>query len=661
MKTNIPSQIRFVANIYLCGLLVFSAFRFTLLIFNWTTSLEVPTMTLVRAFIMGWRFDTVISGYILILPFLLFNIFSWLGVKMERPTKWLLFFVMIAYAFSFFICAADIPYFDHFLTRITTAVLAWRHDPMFMFKVVFADLYNYPFIALYIFITILFIKTLIRFRRRFLFQYSHEMTGKVNITKTKNIILSVMALGLMFFGIRGRIITKAPIQWGTAYFSNYHFANELGLNPVFTYMRSYLDYRNPENIGVHFMNDTLAIKTIQRSYGITESRFDSPIARSVQPKGNELKANVVIVLMESMSMTKLGIDGNPENMTPVLDSLSKTSYFFNNIFCSGIHPFTGIYSTLFSFPSLMNQHPLQFNDNNVQPFTGIGRSLADKDYQTIFFCTQDVEFDNMSGFLKANGYKDAIGAGDYNSKERYDPTGVPDDIMFEHAVSKLTEMHKNNKPFFASILTGSDHAPYHLPDRSKEGFNPHSGTLEKRVVEYADWSIGKFLRLAVKQEWFKNTLFVFVADHGSSFRNYYEMSLSFYRTPLIMYAPDILKKDTTVERAGGQMDIYPTIMGLLNMKYINNTLGVDLLHDKREYVCFNGNDKLGCVNDSLLWFKLMISDREYLYPYKTKQSIPLIDKYKAEADSMKLFSKAMMQITQWLIRNKKVGPQTLHP
>lgn len=660
MKSIIPSQVRFIANIYLSGLLIFTAFRFTLLVVNWTTSLEVPTGILVKAFLMGWRFDTTISCYILALPFLCFNLLSWFQIKMERPSKWIFFLLFILYILSFFICAADIPYFEHFLTRITIAVFAWKSDPMFMFKIAFADLYNYPFLALFVFLTILFIKTLIRFRRRFLFQYSHEITGKVNMSRTKNIVISILAMGILFLGIRGRIESKSPIQWGTAYFSNYHFANELGLNPVFTYMRSYLNSMDPDNIGIHFMDDTLAVRTVQRYYGITHAKFDSPIARSIQPKGDELKANVVIVLMESMSMTKMGLDGNTENMTPVLDSLTKRSLFFSNIFSAGIHTFNGVYGTLFSLPSLMNQHPLQFNDNNLQPFTGIGRTLADRDYQTVFFCTHDVEFDNNSGFLKGNGFKEAIGESDYNSKEVYKPTGVPDDIMLEYAVSKLSDLHKSNKPFFAAMLTGSDHGPYHLPDRSREGFKPHTGTLEKKVVEYADWSIGKFLRLAAKQDWFNNTLFVFVADHGAPFRNYYEMPLSFHRIPLIMYAPGILKKDTIIDRVGGQLDIYPTIMGLLNIKYINNTLGIDLLHDKRDFICFSANDKLGCVNDSLFWFKLFSSDREYLYPYKTRQSVQLIDKYRAQADSMKLFSKAMLQATQWLILNKKVGPQTPH-
>ena len=658
MKLKVPSHLRFITNLYLAGILFFTAFRVTLLVFNWPASLEVPTMILVRSFFMGWRFDTTISGYILGLPLLLFSLISVLHIKAERPSKIILFFICLLYTGAFLICAADIPYFDHFLTRITVAALAWRHDPMFMFKVVFADLYNYPFLAMFVILTVLFVRTVIRFRRRFLFQYSHEFTGKVTLSKMKIAVASLLAMALMFWGIRGRLESKSPIQWGTAFFSNYHFANELGLNPVYTFMRSYLNSIDPNNSGVHFLNDTIALNTVKRNYGITSSPFNSPIARAVQPGGAEIKANVVIVLMESMAMTKMGIDGNKENMTPVLDSLTKKSYFFNNVFSSGIHTFTGVYSTLFSFPTLMNQHPMRFNDSNLQPFTGIGRTLADKNYHTLFFCTHDVEFDNMSGFLKANGFKDAIGKSDYNSKESYDPTGVPDDIMLEYAVHKFTELSKNNKPFLATILTGSDHGPYHLPNRDKEGFHPHTNTLEKNVVEYADWSIGKFLKLAQKETWFKNTLFVFVADHGAPFRNYYGMPLSFFRVPLIMYAPEILKKDTIVQRVGGQIDVFPTIMGLLNMKYINNTLGIDLLKDKRDYTCFSAYNELGCTNDSLYWYKLLIVDREHLHPFKTKQSIELMDKYRSQADSMRLFSESMLQATQWLIKNKKVGPQT---
>ncbi|NIW79842.1 MAG: sulfatase-like hydrolase/transferase, partial [Calditrichae bacterium] len=86
--------------------------------------------------------------------------------------------------------------------------------------------------------------------------------------------------------------------------------------------------------------------------------YQSPIARKIEPVESPRYENVILVLMENMSAGKMGIFGNPAHLTPHLDSLAThQSYFFNNFYSSGIHTFTGIYSTLFGFPPLLSKHP----------------------------------------------------------------------------------------------------------------------------------------------------------------------------------------------------------------------------------------------------------------------------------------------------------------
>jgi phosphoglycerol transferase MdoB-like AlkP superfamily enzyme len=303
----------------------------------------------------------------------------------------------------------------------------------------------------------------------------------------------------------------------------------------------------------------------------------------------------------------------------------------------------------------MNQHPMIANENTIQPFTGIAKMLNQFGYQSIFFCPHDEEFDNMSGFLKANGFQKIIGQKDFPSDEIISAMGVPDDILFEHVVSELNKMSTSEKPFLASILTGSDHKPIYIP--TNKGFVPKTKEAQQQIVEYADWSINKFLKLCSTQPWYENTIFVFLADHGSWYRDCYEMNLSYHKIPLLIFAPKILPKAKMIDAVGGQIDVFPTLMGLLNHPYINNTMGIDLLKEGRKYICFSADDRLGCVNNQYFWYYNYAAGNEYLLHYRDKDPKQYLQQFPLLADTLKNYAHSMLQTTQWLIENKKVGPQ----
>ena len=138
-------------------------------------------------------------------------------------------------------------------------------------------------------------------------------------------------------------------------------------------------------------------------------------------------------------------------------------------------------------------------------------------------------------------------------------------------------------------MTASDHGPYIIP----EYFKPKPNDLTKQIVEYADWSIGKFISNAKKKRWFENTIFVFISDHGTALSPVYEMPLNYHHSPLIILSPNILEESKTYSQIGGQIDVFPTIMGLLNFTYLNNTFGMDLLKAKRPFIYFSADDKYG--------------------------------------------------------------------
>lgn len=645
---------QFILLIYITGLLFFTGFRVLLLLAEISQLSILPDKTwlLLQSFAIGFRFDTVISGYILALPLVLLafaSIFRWENKMLYR---FITGFIILLYIVAFIICATDIPYFIYYFSRLTIAVLNWIDSPAFMFKMVFQEFKFAVFVVLFLIVAAVFTYIVIKLHRKYLVKRKFNKGVSKKRFITVNIIVSLLSFCVLFIGIRGRIEQKSPIRVGTAFFSNYAFPNQLALNPVFTFIRSYLDSKRPENKRIQILDDRTAVANTKSYFGIPEnSGFDSPVARRITASGAELKANVVVVIMESMSASKMGRFGNPDKLTGVLDSLAEISYSFDNIYSAGIHTRNGIYSTLFSYPALLRQHPM---DKVVVPnFTGFPNTLSANGYETIFFTTHDDQFDNMGGFLNSNSFHKVVSKKDYPAEKVMSTLGVCDDYLFEYSIPLLNELSNTGKPFFAAYMTASDHAPYIIPDGIP--FKPRSADMQKAIVEYADWSIGKFLKLASKEKWYENTIFVFVADHGAIVGNsIYDMPLSFNHTPLIIYSP-LFKNPAASEKIGGQIDIFPTVMGLLNISYVNNTFGIDLLKESRPYIYFSNDEKIACIDHDYFYIYRVENGEESLFKYSSNENINLIKPLKSKADSMKNYAVSMMQTAQWIIQNNKAG------
>jgi phosphoglycerol transferase MdoB-like AlkP superfamily enzyme len=228
--------------------------------------------------------------------------------------------------------------------------------------------------------------------------------------------------------------------------------------------------------------------------------------------------------------------------------------------------------------------------------------------------------------------------------------GVPDDYMFDYSIPVLNKLYDSGKPFFATLMTAYNHSPIIVPSYFKSRFQND----REQIVEYSDWSLNKFFKLCKQQEWFDNTLFVFIADHGAIVgEDMYDMPLSYHHIPLIIYD----HKDqipSKFEQIGGQIDVYPTILGLLNIPYTNTSLGIDLFKESRKFIYFSADDKIGCINQH--YFYIYHTDkRECLFDLNIKDKSNCINNFQDLANEMKRYSFSMLQTTQWLIKNNKTG------
>lgn len=649
---RIQGYVAFSFATYISGIVVFTLFRLILFVSEYDRYTNLPEDRLslaFKSFVMGWRFDTVISAYLLLLPFVLLalsSLINWHSKKFHRSISIL---TGVLFTISFLVSAVDIPYFNQFFSRFTLAAFAWIDSPIFVIKMAFQEpmywIVLIPFIAL----CILFWKNIARFRKKYL----ETQEGKIRFSLAA-LLWFIPTTLLLLLAARGRLEQKSPIRIGTAYFSNHAFPNQLGLNPTYTLIKSIEENLKGKRKKLNLLPDEDALSAAQEYLNINPSEvYNSPIGRMTTPSiRREKKPNLVLVIMESMTADKMGRYGNPDGLTPTLDSLANISYSFDNTYSAGIHTHNGIFSTLYSFPALMQQHAMK---HVVMPqYTGIAHELKKHNYQTIYFTNHDDQFDNVGGFLSSNGFETIVSEKNYPDEKVLSTLGVADDFLFEYAVPKLNQLHETGKPFFASLMTASDHGPYNIPN--DVGFTGKHDDIQKRIVEYADWSIDKFLKLAQKEVWFDNTIFVFIADHGNPHFSDYDMPLSYHHVPFIIHAPKLLDTPKAFDEMAGQIDVGPTLMPLMGLSHVNNTLGVDLMKHDRPYMYFSADDKYGCINKDYFLVVRNIGT-ESLYHYQNEDTKNYIEEKPELVDSMKHYAKSMIQTAQWMLLNKKTGDQ----
>ena len=201
--------------------------------------------------------------------------------------------------------------------------------------------------------------------------------------------------------------------------------------------------------------------------------------------------------------------------------------------------------------------------------------------------THEAQYDNMKAFFATNGYDDIYSQESYPKSEVVNSFGVSDHFLFSYALNTINRKAATGKPFFATILTISNHPPYIVPS----WFKAKSKDKEQQIVEYADWCVGDFLKKAKHEPWYKNTIFIIQADHGKIVAGSGgELPQSLNHIPLIMFGPGV--PQMRYDGLGMQVDVMPTLFGLMGMSYTSYGFGQDLLKSPRHMVFYSADNQL---------------------------------------------------------------------
>jgi len=315
-------------------------------------------------------------------------------------------------------------------------------------------------------------------------------------------------------------------------------------------------------------------------------RINHPIKNI--PKNKKL--NVVLIIIESMSAEFMGKFGNQQHITPFLDSLADQSIFFTNYYATGTRTVRGLEAILLSTPPSPGASLIRKPDHNN--FFTAGDVFRENGYDISFIYGGYGYFDNMLNFFANNNYK-VIDRGDFNSNEITFANiwGVADENLFDKSIQYFDT--KSNKPFFSVILTTSNHRPYTFPSGR---IDLPSGSNRAAAVKYTDYAIKSFIDKARTKLWFKDTVFIITADHCASSAGKIHLPIHKYHIPLMIYAPGLLqpKKETSL---CSQIDVMPTVLGLLNFEYKTQFFGQDVLNYPANKSFISTYQMLGFIKD----------------------------------------------------------------
>lgn len=521
---------------------------------NWGASAFAP---------MTWwnliLFDLVVLGYFL-LPWLVLTLLPSQRLPEKVRRGFLLAYLSFTVFLTFYVCIAEFFFIDEFSSRYNFIAVDYLVYTSEVLQNIWESYHIVPITLAVIAVSVAIAYSLSRLPQR-LPKWS------------KAVAIAVFALLFVFVNEENQLKDLSESQQEAA---------KNSFHALFTAFRNnQIDYQK----FYPTLSDEEAFQTthqeMQKDFSANEIGKDSKedpkqVIRNLKHVATAKKWNIMFVLMESMSAKYLQPYGG-SGLTPNLDRLHETGLTFDHTYSTGTRTVRGIEAVLLSLPPTPGQSIIR-RPHSENIFT-LGSVLKDQGYDLSFIYGGHAMFDNMREFFESNSFQ-VLDQGDFTKEQVHfaNAWGICDGDVFDYAIQHANQLHNQNKPFFEFILTTSNHRPYTFPENK---IDKESGSSREAAIKYSDYAIGEFLKSAEKEPWFNETLFVFVADHNAAVAGGTKILPSDYRIPFIVYAPKLVPTKK-VSLLASQIDVAPTLLGLLNLSYQSRFYGHDLMTAKNE-------------------------------------------------------------------------------
>ena len=658
-----PNYIRYIFKNVLFLFVYLTIFRLIFYFFALDT-FDFDSSEIKNAIFLGTRFDlklaTLVVFPIAILILILNNRFF------TKPLfkKIALYYWVISYLVITIFYLFDFGFYNYLNTRIDATALRFTTNLKISLQVMVE---SYPvFSGLFLLLILGFL----------VYKFSH---WQYKISSKNNIIISIKKKSFYFAGtiiVLSFFIyssfTHYPLRWSQAFFSKNIAINQFTLNPILYFFDSFA-----------FRSEGVDLEYFKRYYPIISENLNLPKdtiffeRKMIFKNASTEKMNVVFVMLESLGVKPLGYYGNAANASPHIDSLLRKSIHFSNFYVHKSGTAASVFASVTGLPDVDD-----INTASRNPMIIDQRILFDQfdGYEKLYLIGGSANWANIRGIFQANiAGLHIFEEGSYDMENRADVWGIDDYELFKESDEEFKKLHEQKKPFVAYIQTASNHIPFTVPEE-KEEFKPLSKdsispfVLEKsgfksieqlNALRYLDFNIGKFLQRAKKSGYYNNTVFVFFGDHNTAmnptekYSKEYDLNIQLQHVPFIIHTPKIFAP-IEIKTYGKLIDLFPTVMSLMNINHTNYTLGRNLLDPFAAkdsfsfvYLRMNGEPAIGILKDSLYFSKTLVTKTKSLYDLRTKTMDDLSKTDSIKASQMDSLLMAYYHSTKYLYFNNK--------
>lgn len=570
---------------------------------------EFSFFILLKAFLIGFRFDWVTIS-ILLVGFYFLSL--WDKASKLRPYRYFWTITpLVIYPFCLVHLFADLLYFENANKHIGYEAIVFLGDLDVLLSSAFKET-PFKILSFLVFIT-LYITGI-----RYWFS-KQKIADQINTKGSfrSNSIVSILWILFFFIGLRGGP-QESPLRASEAIISDNALINQLALNGIYTTINDFKSQAIPKHLKMTD-KDMLAVVREEIEYSGSEFVNDPefPLVRRIKGIPGRKPINVVLVIQESWTGKYVWpiSDGFwlGKEVTPYYNRLAKKGHSFRKFYANGGRTSNALLSVLTSVPDRPGLTAIR-TPQILSNFSAIGNLFSEFGYQTSFITGDDLKFDSLATILPHFGFKTLIGKEDFRKSGKYSigAWGYDDEHLYTKALEEMDLYQKNNKPFLMTILTMTTHYPYKVPNPKYEIYEPTVTDFDYlNTYHYSDSALEVFMKEIQKKKYFEDTLFVFVGDHTHHrYLSYYEDRM----VPFLLYSPKYIKPMLD-ERISSQLDVLPTILGVVGKETYFAGFGKDMLASgvKSGSTYFAYGSACGWIDEEKILYQSVDGDTQFIF------------------------------------------------
>lgn len=503
----------------------------------------------------GLALDCTVAGYLTVIPFLFILLSVWLPGKFYRKILTVYFLVMAISIAAIF--AVDVALYEYWGFRLDATLFFYLQSPADAMASVPVGQFLIQSAVFLVYAALIY-----GFLKRVIVPLFPLVPVRKRLGSTA---LLIPLGGLLFIAIRGGVTTSTA-NVGKVYFSQNQFFNHSAINPAFSLLASLSKQQD-------FASQFNFYPEEERQEIINELTLPSDSAYHSTDTLNLLttdRPNILIILLESFSANAVGpVGGNPE-ITPNLNKLSKEGILFTNLYANSFRTDRGIVSALNGYLAQPTTSIMKYPAKS-QTLPSIAKSLGKNGYVSDMLYGGDINFTNMQSYFFGSGYTKITADRDFPLAERLSKWGANDDITFSHLYKAIQDRPQDDTPWMTTFLTLSSHEPFKVPYHRLEELYPNS-------VAFTDSCIGDFIEKFKQLPVWKNSLVVFVSDHGFRYpADVKEYEPRRFHIPML-WIGGAVKEPRVIETFANQTDLAATLLNQMGIETKDFIFSKDILH-----------------------------------------------------------------------------------